>query len=223
MNDKTMSGEQVYKKIYDAIRLNKLKPNIRLREDDLAEAFKVSRTIVRQALQHLSYNKMICLEKNKGATVYYPSERESKEIFHTRKVLEKSCIDDVIGNLNDGNVNNLRKICEKELENLISNELKESLLNSGDFHLQFVSISNNFVLSDIVEELIARTTLIISAYSNKTTMGCSCGGHLEFLEYLINHDKSKCLEWIESHYDQMLNNLDFNGLDNNKLIDTIFQ
>ena len=51
-------------------------PGSRLREEELAQAFAVSRTLVRQALHKLAQDGVILLRPNKGAVVPEPTRRE---------------------------------------------------------------------------------------------------------------------------------------------------
>ena len=132
------NGEVVYQKLYDAIMENQLKPTYRLQEEKLAKTFKVSRTIVREALQHLSRDKLIYLEKNKGATVYHPSIKESREVFFTRRTLEIASLKNVIHNLKDEYIEKLTCICKDELNSLSHGDNKESLKLSAKFHITLV-------------------------------------------------------------------------------------
>lgn len=51
----TTQGEYLFTGILDAILDLRLSPGIKLKEDELADIFSVSRTVVRRALLRLSY------------------------------------------------------------------------------------------------------------------------------------------------------------------------
>lgn len=203
------NGEAVYQQLYDAILENQLKPTYRLQEEKLAKTFKVSRTIIREALQHLYRDKLICLEKNKGASVYHPSIKESKEIFFTRRVLEISSMNNVIKNIKVEQVDKLKILCKEESKSLSKNNSRESLKLSAKFHLALVEIANNNVVTNILTGLVARTTLIISAYGAPSGSGCSCGTHEELLEIMLTKDAGRAIEWLDNHFKEIEGKIDF--------------
>ena len=63
-------------------------PGTKLAEQKIADIFKVSRTLVRQALNQLSRDKLITLEPARGARVAEPSVEEARQVFETRHLLE---------------------------------------------------------------------------------------------------------------------------------------
>jgi len=58
-----VKGPQVYSHLFDAILEQRLSPGARLSEQQLAEAFGVSRTLIRQALIRLHQEGVITIEK----------------------------------------------------------------------------------------------------------------------------------------------------------------
>ncbi|MET0348396.1 MAG: GntR family transcriptional regulator, partial [Rhizobacter sp.] len=67
-------------------------PGTKLAEQKIADIFQVSRTIVRQALHQLSRDKLITLEKARGARVAQPSVEVAREVFVFRQMLESAMI-----------------------------------------------------------------------------------------------------------------------------------
>ncbi|MFZ4640341.1 MAG: GntR family transcriptional regulator [Nodosilinea sp.] len=70
-----------------AILLGQLPGGTRLVQSDLAEAFNVSVTPIREALRELSSQGLIELDAFKGATVRMPTLSELEEIYELRSVL----------------------------------------------------------------------------------------------------------------------------------------
>ena len=79
---------QICKEIKQAIMQRKLRPNTQLIEEVLAESFGVSRTLIRQALRRLAYEKIVRIVPNKGSFVACPTTEEAKEICEVRTALE---------------------------------------------------------------------------------------------------------------------------------------
>ena len=66
--------EYLYTEILDAILDRRLSPGVKLKEDELAEIFSVSRTIVRRALLRLSHDRIVDIQPNRGACLLYTSD-----------------------------------------------------------------------------------------------------------------------------------------------------
>jgi DNA-binding GntR family transcriptional regulator len=64
-----------------AVIERRLMPGTRLAEQSMAEIFGVSRTIVRQALNQLSRDRLVTLEPARGASVATPSAEEARQVF----------------------------------------------------------------------------------------------------------------------------------------------
>jgi DNA-binding GntR family transcriptional regulator len=75
-------------RIAAAIRSGEYPPGARLRQETLAERFKVSRTPVREALRVLEAKRVLELVPNQGAVVRVPGEREIREAYQVRAELE---------------------------------------------------------------------------------------------------------------------------------------
>ena len=80
--------ETVYNVIKDAILRSQLKPGRKLNQDQLANALKVSRTPVREALLRLENEQLVKNLPYKGAVVSGFSSRRIEECHEIRAVLE---------------------------------------------------------------------------------------------------------------------------------------
>jgi DNA-binding GntR family transcriptional regulator len=205
--EKKFNSVQVYKKLLDVITENVLTPNYRLQEQKLAITFNVSRTVIREALFRLSNEKIIRLEKNKGARVYCPDIKESKEVFHARKLLECSSLEESIKKINNADIDKLISICSNEKASLKRVNNRESIRYSVEFHSLLVYIAGNDVIYNLVKELAARTSLIISAYGTPYGTGCSCGNHEELIEIIKDRDVASAKKWLAKHFDQIQSSL----------------
>ena len=87
---KTVTAEEIVAQLSDAVHEHRLKPGVKLREDEVSEVFGVSRTIVRQALRNMAFGGLLTIEKNRGASVSKPTMKEAHEVFQARALLEPS-------------------------------------------------------------------------------------------------------------------------------------
>jgi DNA-binding GntR family transcriptional regulator len=81
------AAEMAYAVLREAILSNILSPGTRLRADELAKQFAVSKTPVREALRKLQAEDLIVGVGN-ALTVKVLSERQLLEIYYTREALE---------------------------------------------------------------------------------------------------------------------------------------
>ncbi len=78
----------IYRSIFDAIVDQRLPPGAKLPEEQLGALFNASRTLVRSALQALSHDNIVTIERHRGAFVAAPSTAEAQDIFHSRRLIE---------------------------------------------------------------------------------------------------------------------------------------
>ena len=83
---------EIYNRIWLSIAERKLKPGTRLKEEQLAEIFSVSRARVRQALAALEHDGLVTLVPNRGAFVSQPSIEEARNIFFARRTIETQLV-----------------------------------------------------------------------------------------------------------------------------------
>lgn len=81
-------SEFVYKSLLADIRAGKLKPGDRIREEVVAASLGVSRTPVREALQHLQTRGLVEIATGRGTIVVDVSMHEAIEMYAMREVLE---------------------------------------------------------------------------------------------------------------------------------------
>ncbi len=87
------SGTQddiVYAHIFEAILEQRLAPGTKLSEEALGEIFGVSRTIIRRALSRLAHESVVLLRPNRGAVVASPTVEEARQVFFSRRMVERA-------------------------------------------------------------------------------------------------------------------------------------
>eukprot|EP01031_Cornospumella_fuschlensis_P003229 gene3229-4017_t len=72
---------------------HRLPPGTKLIEEKLATAFGVSRTRIRPVLVRLANEQIVTLTPNRGATVAQPTEKEAREVFEVRRMIEPTLIE----------------------------------------------------------------------------------------------------------------------------------
>lgn len=80
--------EKAYERLKDAIRDGELEPGEPLSEARISEAFQISRTPVREALQQLAQEGLVQIQPNRTVTVAALSLQEVINVLHLRSILE---------------------------------------------------------------------------------------------------------------------------------------
>lgn len=90
--DQASTAEQIADQLRAAIVHGRFKPNDRLIEQELSEAFEVSRGPVREAIRLLAGEGVVVLRKNRGAIVASPTMDDVLEVYALRLALGEIAI-----------------------------------------------------------------------------------------------------------------------------------
>lgn len=199
----------IYQALMDAIVEHRLPPASKLPEEALAAVFNISRTGIRKVLQRLAMVQMVSLTPKRGAQVASPSAEESRDIFHTRKLLEVANLPYVIEHFESSHRDVLSAITVKEQQAFEQHDGPAALRYSADFHIRLHAIAGNQVLTDMVTHLSQRSSLVIAAWGSPFSKGCRCGDHDNMIE-LLQHKRTDALsEILSHHFDSILSSLSF--------------
>ncbi|MFP3392682.1 GntR family transcriptional regulator [Brevibacillus sp. SIMBA_040] len=199
----------IYKTIKQAILQQKLRPNMQLVEDVIAESFGVSRTPVRNVLRRLAYEKLVTIIPHKGTFVSCPAVADAKEVFEMRRVLEAAAIRQACKRADAEHIARLHSLIEEEHEAHAQGDMFAVLQISGDFHLKIAEIAGNSYYIRYLEELISLTYVIIAFYGYKQLMYCSSDEHMQILNAIRQKDESSAERLIVEHLTLIEQSLDF--------------
>jgi len=179
--DPVSASDRVYDAIYAAVIDHRLMPGSRLREEELAQTFAVSRTLVRQALHKLAQDGVITLRPNKGAVVPEPTRRDGEHVFDARRVVECEVARRLAGKLGAEQLAALHKLVEAEDRATRSQNKQEAIRLSGEFHLRLAQMSGNPIFVRLLEELLPTTSLLMALYKAPGEPMCVAHSHRQLL------------------------------------------
>jgi DNA-binding GntR family transcriptional regulator len=177
-----MAADRVYEAIYTAVIDHRLAPGTRLREEELATTFAVSRTLVRQALHKLAQDGVIVLRPNRGAQVPEPTRRDGEHVFDARRVVECEVARRLAGKLSAAQLAELRQIVEAEARATRLQNKQEAIRLSGEFHLKLAQMSGNPIFVRLLEELLPTTSLLMALYKAPGEPMCVAHSHRTLLQ-----------------------------------------
>lgn len=176
--------DRVYAGIYRAMIERRLQPGAWLREEEVAETFGVSRTVVRQALQRLSQVHLVELQHNRGARVAQPSRSESEHVFEARRVVECEIARRIGGRLDAPALAALRALIGAEAAADARGDAAAAVRISGDFHATLARLHGNPLFCRLLDTLLPTTSLLMASFKTGGGPPCVAHRHAELLEAL---------------------------------------
>ena len=198
------SQSEIAQRVVESILSQRLAPGERLGEQDLADLFGVSRTLIREALMQLQARGFVEVRSRRGWYVVEPSREEARDAFAARRIVEAgilSAADDV-----DPNGKPLQKVIRTLRQHIAQEEqaiedadpaTRAFLL--ADFHVCLAECMGHRLLCDVLRDLTARTTLVATLYQSRHDAKQSCAEHSHIVAALESGDFPLARERMLAH------------------------
>ena len=111
---RSIAEDPVVQGIIRAVSLKRIRPGAKLGEVQLAKAFGVNRIHIRHVLAYLGSQGIVTQFPNRGAYVSEPSVEEARQVFKTRRILERAAIEALVPRLPPKDVQELRDHVQRE-------------------------------------------------------------------------------------------------------------
>ena len=195
--------EQICATLARAIADGALQPGVKLLEEEIAEYFSVSRTLVRGALAILQRDHLAERKRNRGTFVAEPTVENGRQLFEARRAIEEALVRQAASRATPADLDRLETLTrEEELIHMSEDEgAKRSL--SGEFHVQLALIANNEVLGEFLEKVIARLSLITTRFGQSPQDGCGASDHRKIIEAMRANDIEGAQREMAAHLAQM--------------------
>lgn len=195
----TMHADEIAESITLAVHQHRISPGTKLGEDELGEIFGVSRTIIRAALRTLNHQQLVEIHRNRGAFVAQPTVREAHEVFEARELIEPRTAHRAAARATKSDVKLLYRHIEDEHVALANSDNGAALHLSGLFHIEIARIANQHTIAAFIEELIARSSLIIALYWGRESALCERHAHHALVDAIANGDSTTAQDLMRSH------------------------
>jgi DNA-binding GntR family transcriptional regulator len=147
-----MHGMRIYEELKRGILTCELPPGSELREQELAQRFEVSKSPVREALQHLVRDGLVMVMARQGYRVSPISLTDARDMFAFRCTLEVACIQEAAKNASDEQLKALDRF--REFDGDYENEF---IAYNLDFHCELAKCSGNGRMTRTTCDLINET------------------------------------------------------------------
>ena len=192
------SEQEITDRIFAAVIEQRLPPGTKLSENVLCDAFGTSRARIRRALLMLAQREVVELQSNRGAFVARPSAENARHVFAARRAIEPTVIRDAAERITKAQLTALRGHVRAETTAQAAGQRHEAIRLSGVFHVRLAEIGGNPVITRIVAELVARTSLIIGLFGAAST-SCSEGDHRLLLAAIAARDPDGAAQLMTRH------------------------
>ncbi len=199
--------DRIVASITSAIVERRLMPGTKLAEQKIADIFKVSRTLVRQAFNQLSRDRLLTLEPARGASVSMPSVEEARQVFEVRQMLEAAMIRQLCKTVTDAQIAQLRAHMRDEREAVGRTDVPGRTRLLADFHVVLARMLGNEVLAQLLDDLLTRSSLIALMYQSSHSAEASQAEHEAIVAALEQRDARAAARLMEHHLASVERNL----------------
>ena len=192
---------EIAQQVVAAIIAQKLAPGERLGEQDLADLFGVSRTLVREALMQLQARGFVEVRSRRGWYVVEPSVEQARDAFAARRAVEGGMLRDTAqaGRPLQSALQRLRRHVQDEREAIMSADPGIRAFLLADFHVCLAECLGHKVLANMLRDLTARTSLAATLYQSTHDAQHSNEQHEEIVAAIERDEWSRAAELMAAH------------------------
>lgn len=199
--------ERIVDAITTAIVERRLMPGTKLAEGQIGEIFQVSRTVVRQALNRLSRDRLVTLEPARGAFVAQPSAEEARQVFEMRALIETGLVKALCERITPAQIAELRVHLKAERTAVARIDVSGRTRLLADFHVVLARQLGNDVLAQHLAELTARCTLVTLMVQSAHSAEHSHAEHVAIVDALERRDRRAAARLMQGHLANVERNL----------------
>lgn len=191
--------ERIISSLSRAIAQHKLKPGQRLVEAQIVEALNANRNHVQSALQRLALQHIVKIEPNRGAFVAQPSSQEAREIFATRRIVERGIVESITKETIQQNWDKIEAHMKSEEDATQGNDRQVIVSTLSHYHRLLAEMCGNTVLKEIFENLMVRSSLIVALYQHNDVPSCQHNEHQDIIDALVDGNQELAIQVMLQH------------------------
>ncbi|PWC42614.1 GntR family transcriptional regulator [Azospirillum sp. TSO22-1] len=203
----TLASDSIDGAVIAAILAGRLRPGTRLGEAALADLYGVSRTRVREAMMRLETRGIVQVSPRRGWFVVEPSAEDARVAFEARRVIEAGLLASA-RTLPPDAVARLRHHVEEERRAVLDGGVGPRTCLLGDFHIHLAAAFGNPLLTEILRDLTARTTLVSMLYQSDLHAAESNADHARILDLIEAGDLAAAASEMTGHIHRVEQGLD---------------
>ena len=201
--------DRIHAAIHEAVLDHRLPPGTKLKEVELAELFGVTRAVIRKVLARLAHSRIVDLRPNRGAVVASPTAEEARDLFAARSAIEGAIVSSLAPRITREQVRDLKARTRAERDAYDAGDARAGLKLSVQFHRVLARMAGNAVLAEFLDQLVARTPLVVLAHrAPADDNACSIDEHSQLVDALAAGDTTRAVATMSAHLAALLARLD---------------
>lgn len=192
--------DRVHAVLSRALFEGRLAPGSKLPEQRLASIFNVSRERVRKALHRLVAERRLEHIPERGTFVPKPSLAEIGTVYRAHRVFEAGVLINLITTLDETILSRIDRHLEEERDAASRGDRAASIKLSGGFHMLLVDSLQSPELSRFLRELLARSSLMVSAFEPASLSLCGVDEHAAIARALKERKVERAIALSEEHF-----------------------
>lgn len=200
----SLTDEECYSKLREAILKEQFLPNERLIEIDLAQTLGAGRAAIRTALARLEQDGLVERERYRGARVRLISEAEAIEILEVRAALESLAARHAALNITPAECDALQTLLAEQRQRVSEGNLLGSSEVNGRLHQMILRIAHHTLATRVLETLKPQSvrfqyrTILVPGRPER-----SFQEHCAIVDAIVNHDPDRAEEVMRHHLSQV--------------------
>ncbi|MCR9110293.1 MAG: GntR family transcriptional regulator [Rhodobacteraceae bacterium] len=192
--------EELVERLRNLVVEDTLKPNEKVPEKELCEAFGVSRTPLREALKVLASEGLIVLHANRGARVATVTREELEKTFPIIAVLEQLAGELACQNLTDAEIESIQKRHDAMINAYRSKDRQAYFQANQDIHNALIEGARNDILEThhrLLASRVRRARFMANLSDDRWAQAIH--EHEQMMEKLRDRDSQGLGKLMKSH------------------------
>jgi DNA-binding GntR family transcriptional regulator len=185
----TSMSEVIYQNIRDSILSRKLKPNQRIKIQEIANHLGVSQTPVREAIQRLAAEKFLTISARSEVNVVEVGIEESQELAQMIEILDTNCIGKAIKDFPAGVLAEIKELTKKMIAQAKEKKIDLYIQLNQKIHTLVWETYGNTIIRQTLVQAQERLLIVENQYVYYFT-------DVEFLDKCVE-DHTELVEAIE--------------------------
>ena len=206
--------KDIYQSLKEQILSFEIPPGARLTEIQTAQKFGVSRTPIRQALQHLETDGLLIIRPKQGCFVRSIEVESVTQYYQLREYLEQMAVRTACQNMSD---QGLQALANQWQPNTLALRNSDTLLEQDErFHLQLARGGGNKVLPRYLREINGHIRLLrLGLLQQDDNPSDMAEEHYGIIQALLDRDEELACQRMNQHIQtrtKMLKDLDISAI-----------
>jgi DNA-binding GntR family transcriptional regulator len=201
--ERNLLKDQVAELLRDNILNGSINQGVKVVERELAELLGVSRVPVRDALMQLETEGLV-VSKSSGRFVLELKERDVRELYEIRVVLEKLAVELAMRAANDAQLAQLTQKLDEMRQAVALKDTRSYVQGDVEIHRLIWALSGNTHLQRIFNSMIGPIFIFAANHARVYDWGVTLSLHEDLIDSITAHDVTRAHECVERHMDDAL-------------------